>query len=168
MIRESRRAGISTDHECTGLAEALEEIMAGMKILIREGSAARNYDALEPLLFSHPEHCMFCSDDLHPDPLALGHSNLLVRRAVAAGLPPLTALRIACLNMVEHYRLPVGLLREGDPADFLVVEDLRDFRVVEIWVGGRRIAQNGESPCRPTKSRPFSIALPPPRSCHPP
>ena len=138
-------AGISTDHECTSLAEALDKIAAGMKILIREGSAARNYAALEPLLFSHPDHCMFCSDDLHPDTLALGHINLLVRRAVAAGLPALTALRVACLNPVEHYRLPVGLLREGDPADFLVVEDLRDFRVLETWVGGRRIARKGES-----------------------
>ena len=138
-------AGISTDHECTSLAEARDKIAAGMKILIREGSAARNYEALEPLLFSHPEHSMFCSDDLHPDTLALGHINLLVRRAVAAGLPALTALRVACLNPVEHYQLPVGLLREGDPADFLVVEDLRDFRVVETWVRGRRIARNGES-----------------------
>ncbi|MFZ4681497.1 MAG: adenine deaminase [Terrimicrobiaceae bacterium] len=138
-------AGISTDHECTSLAEALEKVAAGMKILIREGSAARNYGALEPLLFSHPERCMFCSDDLHPDTLALGHINLLVRRAVAAGLPPLTALRVASMNPVEHYRLPVGLLREGDPADFLVVGDLREFPVLETWVGGRRIARNGES-----------------------
>ncbi len=88
-------AGISTDHECTTLDEALDKIEAGMMILIREGSAARNYDALEPLIFSHPERCMFCSDDLHPDSLALGHINLLARRAVAAGAAPLTALRIA-------------------------------------------------------------------------
>jgi adenine deaminase len=138
-------AGISTDHECTSLDEARDKIGAGMKILIREGSAARNYDALEPLLFSHPESCMFCSDDLHPDSLALGHINLLARRAVAAGLPPLTALRIACRNPVEHYRLPVGLLREGDPADFLMVGDLQGFEVLETWVNGRRIAAGGVS-----------------------
>ncbi len=138
-------AGISTDHECTSLAEAMDKIAAGMKILLREGSAARNYAALEALLFSHPELCMFCSDDLHPDALALGHINLLVRRAVAAGLPPLTALRVACVNPVVHYRLPVGLLREGDPADFLVVEDLQNFRVLDTWVGGRLIARHGKS-----------------------
>jgi adenine deaminase len=138
-------AGITTDHECTTLAEAHDKVTSGMKILIREGSAARNYDALEPLLFSHPDHCMFCSDDLHPDSLALGHINLLVRRAVAAGLDPLAALRIACVHPVQHYGLTVGLLREGDPADFLVVENLREFEVRQTWVDGRLVAENGES-----------------------
>lgn len=139
-------AGITTDHECTTLEEALEKIAAGVKILIREGSAARNYLALEPLLFSHPEHCMFCSDDSHPDTLSIGHIDQLVRRAVAAGLDPVEALRIACRNPVEHYRLPVGLLRVGDPADFLVVKDLRDFRVLETHIGGELAARDG----RPT------------------
>jgi adenine deaminase len=138
-------AGIATDHECTSLEEAHDKIAAGMKILIREGSAARNYDALEPLLFSHPARCMFCSDDLHPDSLALGHINLLVRRAVAAGVDPVAALRMASVHPVEHYRLPVGLLREGDPADFLVVEDLRDFSVRETYVDGRLVAERGVS-----------------------
>lgn len=138
-------AGITTDHECTTLAEAHDKVDSGMKILIREGSAARNYDALEPLLFSNPDHCMFCSDDLHPDSLALGHINLLVRRAVAAGLDPLTALRIACVHPVQHYGLSVGLLREGDPADFLVVEDLSEFAVRQTWVDGRLVAEKGES-----------------------
>jgi adenine deaminase len=138
-------AGISTDHECTSLEEAHDKIAAGMKILLREGSAARNYDALEPLLFSHPHCCMFCSDDLHPDSLALGHINRLVRRAVAKGVDPLVALRMACVHPVEHYRLPVGLLREGDPADFVVVEDLRDFAVRQTWVDGRLVAERGVS-----------------------
>jgi adenine deaminase len=138
-------AGITTDHECTSLAEAHDKIAAGMKILIREGSAARNYDALEPLLFSHPQSCMFCSDDLHPDSLALGHINLLVRRAVAVGVDPMVALRIACLHPVEHYGLAVGLLREGDPADFLVVENLREFPVRQTWVNGRLVAEKGSS-----------------------
>lgn len=141
-------AGITTDHECTSLAEAHDKVASGMKILIREGSAARNYDALEPLLFSHPESCMFCSDDLHPDSLALGHINLLVARAVAAGLEPMAALRIACIHPVKHYRIPVGLLREGDPADFLVVEDLGDFRVKQTYVDGRLVARDGAS-CLP-------------------
>ena len=138
-------AGISTDHECTSLEEALDKLAAGMKILIREGSAARNYDTLEPLLFSHPDFCMFCSDDLHPDSLAVGHINLLVRRAVAAGVPALTALRVASRNPVEHYRLPVGLLREGDAADFLLVEDLKTFAVRETWVAGELVAAGGRS-----------------------
>jgi adenine deaminase len=116
-----------------------------MKILIREGSAARNYAALEPLLFSHPERCMFCSDDLHPDSLALGHINLLVRRAVASGVDPLTALRVASLHPVEHYRLPVGLLREGDPADFLVVDDLVHFAVRRTYRDGCLVAEDGVS-----------------------
>lgn len=136
-------AGIETDHECSRLDEALDKLNAGMKILIREGSAARNYAALEPLLFSNPDHCMFCSDDAHPDSLLLGHINLLVRRAVAAGVDPLEALRIACLHPVEHYRIPVGLLREGDPADFLVVEDLLNFCVRQTYVDGRLVAENG-------------------------
>ncbi len=138
-------AGITTDHECTSLGEAHDKLASGMKILIREGSAARNYDALEPLLFSHPGQCMFCSDDLHPDSLAVGHINLLVRRAVAAGLDPVTVLRIACRHPVEHYHLPVGLLREGDPADFLVVENLTGFQVRQTYVDGRLVAGNGES-----------------------
>lgn len=138
-------AGITTDHECTTLPEAHDKVASGMKILIREGSAARNYDALEPLLFSDPDHCMFCSDDLHPDSLALGHINLLVRRAVAAGLDPLVALRIACVHPVLHYGLSVGLLRVGDPADFLVVENLREFTVRQTWVDGRMVAERGES-----------------------
>jgi adenine deaminase len=145
QVGDYAAAGITTDHECTSLAEAHDKIAAGMKILLREGSAARNYDGLEPLLFSHPECCMFCSDDLHPDTLALGHINLLVRRAVEKGVDPLVALRIACVQPVEHYRLPVGLLREGDPADFLVVENLREFVVRQTWVEGRVVAENGVS-----------------------
>jgi adenine deaminase len=144
-------AGITTDHECTGLDEARDKITAGMKILLREGSAARNYAAIEPLLFSDPGSCMFCTDDLHPDALAEGHINRLVRRAVTAGLPALDALRIACVHPVQHYHLPVGLLRPGDPADFLMVDDLVDFRVRQTWVDGRLVAEEGASllPARP-------------------
>lgn len=138
-------AGITTDHECSAAEEARDKIAAGMKILIREGSAARNFAALEPLIMEFPDQSMFCSDDLHPDALLAGHIDRLVRRAVAAGVPPLTALRVACRNPVEHYRLPVGLLREGDPADFLLVEDLKDFRVLETYIRGRRVAAGGRS-----------------------
>lgn len=138
-------AGITTDHECSTLEEALDKIAVGMKILIREGSAARNFAALESLLFSHPDQCMFCSDDAHPDSLLLGHINLLVRRAVAAGVAPLSALRVACLNPVEHYGLPVGLLRENDSADFLVVKNLHEFSVLQTYVGGQLVAEEGRS-----------------------
>lgn len=143
--RRYAAAGISTDHECVALEEALEKIECGLKILIREGSAARNYQALEPLLFSHPDHCMFCSDDLHPDALEVGHINLTVRRAVAAGVDPILALRVASLHPAEHYHLPIGLLREGDAADFVEVRDLAEFEVLGTWIDGVRVAEGGRS-----------------------
>ncbi|WP_019946102.1 adenine deaminase [Hymenobacter aerophilus] len=138
-------AGISTDHECFMAGEAVDKLAAGMKILIREGSAARNFEALIDLLPEHYEHLMFCSDDKHPDTLLLGHINQLVQRAVARGQDVLKVLRVACRNPVEHYRLPVGLLREGDPADFIVVDDLTDFRVRQTYLDGVLVAENGET-----------------------
>ena len=144
-------AGITTDHECSTLAEAMDKLAAGMKILIREGSAARNFEALQPLLFSHPDSCMFCTDDAHPDALLLGHINRLVRRAVAAGLDPITALQIACRNPVEHYRLPIGLLRENDSADFVIVENLQTFRALQTYVAGQLVAEVG-NPVWPYRS----------------
>ncbi len=138
-------AGIETDHECYSLPEALDKIGAGMMISIREGSAARNFAALEPLLHSHPERCMLCSDDLHPNALVHGHIDRLVARAVAGGADVFAVLRCACVNPVEHYRLPVGLLRVGDAADFIVVEDLADFRVRETWLDGVCVAGDGVS-----------------------
>ena len=138
-------AGISTDHECFTAAEALDKLAVGMKILIREGSAARNFDALIELLPEHYEHLMFCSDDKHPDTLVLGHINQLVQRAVALGQDVLQVLRVACRNPVEHYRLPVGLLRTGDPADFIVVDNLTDFRVCQTYLNGELVAENGQT-----------------------
>ena len=136
-------AGPSTDHECTTLEDALDKIAAGMKIWIREGSAARNFEALHPLLRSHPQHVAFCSDDKHPDELLIGHINMLAARAVALGYDVFDVLRAACVNAVEHYGLPVGLLREGDAADFIVVEDLRDFRMMQTFISGERVAEDG-------------------------
>lgn len=138
-------AGISTDHECFTLEEALEKLKLGMHILIREGSAARNFESLIPLLPEYADKVMFCSDDLHPDKLVKGHINLLAKRAVAHGIDPLIVLRVACLNPVLHYGLEVGQLREGDPADLVLVEDLRDFRALEVWIEGARVAQHGQS-----------------------
>jgi len=143
--RRYAAAGPSTDHECVTLPEALDKLAAGMKILIREGSAAKNFAALHPLLASHPESCMFCSDDLHPDNLQEGHINLLAARAVAEGHDLMNVLRAATCNPVKHYGLPVGLLRPGDPADAIVVNNLRDFRVRQTYVDGRLVAEAGVS-----------------------
>lgn len=143
--RRYAEAGIGSDHECTSLAEARDKIAAGMAILIREGSAARDFDALHPLIASHPERVMFCSDDKHPDDLARGHIDRLVARAVAAGHDRMDVLRCACLNPVRHYRLPVGLLRLGDAMDAVEVADLREFRPLRTWVDGHRVAEAGRS-----------------------
>lgn len=137
--------GITTDHECFTLEEALDKIAAGMKILIREGSAAKNFDALAPLLQSHPDRCMFCSDDSHADRLSTQHINTHVQRAVAEGYSLWNTLRAASWNPVQHYGLNTGLLREGDPADFLVVNSLKEFRVLRTYLRGRLVAQEGTS-----------------------
>ncbi len=137
-------AGISTDHECVSLEEALDKITAGMHIIIREGSAARNFSALHPLLSTHPERVMFCTDDLHPDELIAGHINRIVARAVQSGYDLFDVLRAASLNPAQHYRLPIGLLRSGDRADFISVESLRTFTVLETFVAGRCVARQGE------------------------
>lgn len=138
-------ATISTDHECFSREEALDKLQAGMKIIIREGSAARNFEALIDLLGDYPDRMMFCSDDKHPDSLVEGHINSLVRRALQKGIPLFNVLRAACVNPVEHYGLPVGLLRKGDPADFIVVKDLQAFDILETYVNGERVAQNGKT-----------------------
>lgn len=138
-------AGISTDHECFTYEEGLDKARRGMHILIREGSAARNFDALIPLLAKFPGQIMFCSDDKHPDTLAEGHINQLVVRALRAGHSLWNVLRAACINPVLHYRLPVGLLREGDPADYIVVDNLTDFRVRQTVINGETVAEDGQS-----------------------
>ncbi|HNO01175.1 MAG TPA: amidohydrolase family protein, partial [Chitinophagaceae bacterium] len=120
-------AGISTDHECFTYEEALEKLQYGMKIIIREGSAAKNFEALIELLNDWPEVMMFCSDDKHPDSLVLGHINQLCARAVEKGIDIFKVLKAACVNPVMHYKLDVGLLRKGDAADFIVVKDLKKF-----------------------------------------
>lgn len=136
-------AGITTDHECFTKEEALDKLAAGCKISIREGSAARNFDALHTLLGEHPGMTMLCSDDKHPDELLVGHINTLVRRAVENGIDVYDALRAACITPVEHYGLDVGQLRVGDPADFIEVESLSDFNVQRTWIDGQLVAENG-------------------------
>lgn len=139
-------AGISTDHECFTLEEAQDKLNYGMKILIREGSAAKNFEALHPVIGSHPEKVMFCSDDKHPDALVKSHINALVCRAINEnGYDTMDVLRAACMNPVVHYGLDVGLLQTGDPADFIVVDNLKDFNVLQTYIKGRRVAENGKS-----------------------
>jgi len=138
------QAGISTDHECFTLEEAVFKANHGMKILIREGSAARNFDALHPILKSHPEAVMFCSDDKHPDELLLGHIDLLVKRALALGYDLFDVLRAASIHPIEHYKLDVGTLRVGDPADFIVVDDLQNFKVQQTWIDGQCVYEDGK------------------------
>lgn len=138
-------AGITTDHECFTKEEALDKLAAGCKISIREGSAARNFDALYTLLGEHPGMAMLCSDDKHPDELLVGHINMLVRRAVERGIDVYDALRAACIVPVEHYKLPVGQLRVGDPADFIEIDSLTEFNVLRTWIDGKLVAENGKT-----------------------
>ncbi len=145
-------AGITTDHECFTKDEALDKLQNGMKIIIREGSAAKNFDALIDLLNEYPNQMMFCSDDKHPDSLVLGHINLLCARAVAKGIDIFKILKAACINPVQHYRLEVGLLKKGDPADFIIVKDLESFEVVKTFIDGELVAENGKSEIRSQKS----------------
>jgi len=136
---------ISTDHECFTKEEALDKIGYGMKIIIREGSAAKNFEALIDLLHSYPDQIMFCSDDKHPDSLIIGHINQLCARAVAKGIHIFNVLQAACVNPVMHYKLDVGLLREGDAADFICVNNLKDFKVIETYISGQLVAKDGVS-----------------------
>jgi adenine deaminase len=138
-------AGISTDHECFTAEEALDKLKYGMKIIIREGSAAKNFEALIHLLNEYPEQMMFCSDDKHPDSLVEGHINQLCARAVAKGIDVFKVLQAACVNPVGHYGLKVGLLREADFADFIVVKDLENFEVLQTYVNGELVAEGGKS-----------------------
>ena len=144
--------GGATDHECFTAEEALDKLQYGMKILIREGSAAKNFEALIELLNDWPDMMMFCSDDKHPDSLVLGHINQLCARAVAKGIDIFKVLKAACVNPVNHYKLDVGLLREGDFADFIVVKDLENFEVVKTFINGELVAENGVSNITTTKS----------------
>lgn len=144
-IKKYISAGISTDHECFSYDEAKEKLDLGMKVIVREGSAAKNFDALIDLLPEHYEQMMFCSDDKHPDDLLLGHINQLCARAVAKGMDVFKVLQSACINPVKHYNMNVGLLNVNDSADFIVVEDLVNFKVLQTYIDGVLVANNGES-----------------------
>ena len=145
-------AGISTDHECFTAEEALDKLSFGMKILIREGSAAKNFEALIDLMHAHYENMMFCSDDKHPDSLADGHINQLCARAVAKGIDIFKVLQAACINPVEHYKMNVGIMQIGHPADLIEIKNLVQFEVVKTFINGHLVAENGQSLIDPDKS----------------
>ncbi len=143
--KEYIEAGISTDHECFTAEEAVDKLQHGMKILIREGSAAKNFEALIELLEDHPRMIMFCSDDKHPDSLVAGHINQLCARAIAKGHDIFNVVRAACINPVLHYDLDIGMLRKGDPADFILANDLTNFSVHQTYIDGALVAEDGQS-----------------------
>lgn len=145
QAKEYINAGISTDHECFTKEEALDKLNYGMKILIREGSAAKNFEALIDLIDDYADSIMFCSDDKHPDSLAIGHINQLCARAVAKGKNIFNVLQAACINPVKHYKMKVGLLQVGDAADCIVVDDLINFKVTQTYINGELVAAAGKS-----------------------
>ena len=138
-------AGITTDHECSSLEEALEKISGGMKILIREGSAARNLEVLAPLISYYPEKVMLCTDDLHPETLLRGHINKLVARLISMDYNLFDVVRAASVNTYEHYRISAGTLRPGDPADFIIVDDPKTMNVSQTWIDGECVF-DGDKP----------------------
>lgn len=149
--------GISTDHECFTIEEAREKLSLGMKIIIREGSAAKNFEALIPLLEEHASEIMFCSDDKHPDSLVAGHINQLCARAIAKGHDVFHVLRAACINPVQHYKLDIGLLKVGDYADFVLVKNLKDFKVLATYIDGKKVAENGKAVFNTLVEKPIPI-----------
>ena len=155
-------AGISTDHECFTMDEALDKLGLGMKILIREGSAAKNFEALYPLIDTHTSNIMLCSDDKHPDSLLEGHINQLCARAVAKGIDKFNVLQAACINPIDHYKLPTGKMKVGDPANFIVLNDLISFKVNATYINGKLVAEKGISfiaPVQETTINQFDAAL---------
>ncbi len=145
QARKYITAGISTDHECFTKEEALNKLKLGMKILIREGSAAKNFDALIDLLHDYEDEIMFCCDDKHPDELLLHHINLHVKRALSKGIDLFKVLKAACINPVKHYNLPVGLLEVGDAADFIIIDNPTDFNILSTYIKGVCVYENGRS-----------------------
>ncbi|MBM7419372.1 MULTISPECIES: adenine deaminase [Chryseobacterium] len=145
-------AGISTDHECFGYDEALEKLKHGVKIMIREGSAAKNFDTLIPLLKDFPEQIMFCCDDKHPDNLIESHINDHVKRALKEGHDLYNVLRAASYNVIHHYNLPIGLLQIGDNADFIEIDNIEDFNILKTYISGDLVAENNTSFIQPIKS----------------
>ena len=132
-------AGISTDHECTTIEEAEEKIKLGMKVQIREGSAAKNFEILFPLIDKYPNKVMLCTDDTHPDDLMLGHINELVKRSIKKGLNIFNIAKSVNLNPINHYKLDVGSLQISDSADFVVFDNLEDCKILKTYIAGNEV-----------------------------
>lgn len=145
-------AGITTDHECFTKEEALHKLKHGMKIIIREGSAAKNFEALYTLIDEYPEMVMLCSDDKHPNDLMRGHIDRLAARAIDKDCELFNVLRAASKNTIEHYKMDIGLVQVGDPADFCIVRDLKDFEVLQTYIDGALVAEFGQSSIEKVKS----------------
>jgi len=145
-LKKYAESGISTDHECFSVDEAIAKISLGMKIQIREGSAARNFEALHSLISSHPNHTMLCTDDSHPDLiLKEGHIDRLIKRGLKKGYSIFELYQAAVINPVKHYNIPVGMLRAGDAADLILVDNLVDFNVLSTYINGEKVGENGRS-----------------------
>jgi adenine deaminase len=144
-LKKYASANISTDHECATIDEAIEKIENGIKIQIREGSAAKNFNALCSLIKKYPEKVMLCTDDCHPDDLVKGHINLLIKRGLEKGIKLFDLLKAACVNPVKHYNLNIGLLQTGDPADFIIVDNLNDFNILETYINGKKVYDEGKT-----------------------
>jgi adenine deaminase len=137
-------SGIETDHECSTTEEAIQKIKLGMKVLIREGSAAKNFDTLISLVKEFPKSVMFCTDDCHPDYLEKGHINKLVAKAIKQGYDFFDVIYAATINPINHYKLPLGRLKENDPADFILVKDLDNFEVLATYIKGKPVYSNNK------------------------
>jgi adenine deaminase len=144
LLRKYVEAGISTDHECSNLNEAKEKISLGMKILIREGSAAKNLDSLKELFPTNPDMIMLCSDDLHPEMLVKGHINKLIARLISEKYDLFDVIRSATINPSKHYNLGAGLIRKGDDADFILVDSPEKMNVHETWIKGEKVFDEGK------------------------
>ncbi|MCK4662669.1 MAG: adenine deaminase [Bacteroidales bacterium] len=144
-LKKYINTGITTDHECFSKKEALEKIKLGMKIQIREGSAAKNFKTLYELIDEYPEKVMLCTDDSHPDDLLKGHINNIIKSGIKKNVDFFNLLQAATLNPIKHYNLDVGLLQKNDPADFIVVDDLKSFNILETYIDGKLVFKNGKS-----------------------
>jgi adenine deaminase len=155
MGQDMRRyfdAGITTDHECFKYDEALDKLKHGVKVLIREGSAAKNFDILIPLLNDFPDQIMFCCDDKHPDNFLEGHINQHVIKALSLGCDLFDVLRASSYNVIKHYNISIGLLQVGDSADFIEIDNPQDFNIIKTYIKGELVAENGKTHIQTTKA----------------
>jgi adenine deaminase len=148
-------AGVYSDHECHDLQDAIAKLERGQFIMIREGTAARNLDALAPLLCDkYSERCMFCTDDKHPsDLLEKGHIDYIVKRAIGLGVDPITAVKVACHNAARYFLLNNrGAIAPGYLGDFVIIDNFQDFNIERVYKRGELLVQDGVVKDFPTPS----------------